>query len=141
MTAMETALSNKEGNMGKISGLFCPAWGVPGFGVVENDLESMQKLVGGYIEVVTISRDPKLILICDEEGLLKGKAINSSVPDLREFRYAPQMIAGDCFICGASEDGEFASLPGGMRKELLNKALNNGDYIEYIKKIVSEQLT
>lgn len=138
MTATETALSNKEENMSKISVLFCPTWGAPGMGVIENDLEEMQKLVGGYIEVVTISRDPVLLLVCDEEGLLKGRAVNLSLPDLREFRYAPQVIAGDCFICGAGEDGEFASLSKAVRKELLNKALNNGDYIEYIKKMVSE---
>lgn len=64
---------------------------------VLNELNELQKLVGGYIETVTISNE--IILICDEEGRIKNKRSN---PHLRD-------ICGDFILCGA--DGEnFRSL-------------------------------
>ena len=36
---------------------------------ISNNLESLQRLVGGYIETVTIARDA--ILICNEEGRIQ----------------------------------------------------------------------
>ena len=41
---------------------------------IENTLEAVQKAVGGYIEVLGI--DGNLLMICDEEGKLKGKPYN-----------------------------------------------------------------
>ncbi len=41
---------------------------------IENDLKSLQAEVGGYIETVTLAED--LVIICDEEGRLKGKEPN-----------------------------------------------------------------
>lgn len=38
---------------------------------IQNDLPTLQALVGGYIETVTLADD--LIAIVDEEGMLKGK--------------------------------------------------------------------
>ncbi len=37
---------------------------------IEDSLESMQKVVGGYIEQVTLA--PRLACICNEEGKLHG---------------------------------------------------------------------
>lgn len=37
---------------------------------ISNRLENLQKTVGGYIETVTLAKD--LVVICDEEGRLKG---------------------------------------------------------------------
>ena len=36
---------------------------------IENTLEDLQELVGGYIEAVTIEEG---VVICNEEGLIKG---------------------------------------------------------------------
>lgn len=65
-----------------------------------NDLEALQKAVGGYIETVTLATD--LVLICNEEGRLLG-------------------LDHNCRICGvdfvgtiilAGVDGEeFADIP------------------------------
>lgn len=41
---------------------------------VENTLEALQKVVGGYIEVIGLGGN--LLMICDEEGKLKGKPYN-----------------------------------------------------------------
>ena len=39
--------------------------------VVPNKLETLQKLVGGYIETLTACMDPKVIAICNEEGAIR----------------------------------------------------------------------
>ena len=37
---------------------------------INNDLESLQHMVGGFIEVITLCSD--LVVICNEEGRLMG---------------------------------------------------------------------
>lgn len=39
--------------------------------LVPNDLHTLQDLVGGYIETVTVRTDPKVVLICNEEGVIR----------------------------------------------------------------------
>lgn len=49
---------------------------------IANNLRTLQNIVGGYIETVTISETivgPKLVIICDEEGVLKGKEFNCRI--------------------------------------------------------------
>lgn len=43
----------------------------------ENDLKAFQEAVGGYIETVTVATD--LVIICNEEGRLKGLPHNTTV--------------------------------------------------------------
>ncbi len=45
--------------------------------IVENTLETFQKLVGGYIESCTVASD--LTLLCNEEGLLNGLPYNATI--------------------------------------------------------------
>lgn len=73
---------------------------------IENTLESLQKIVDGYIEVVPLSAD--LILVCDEEAKLKGKIINSFV---KSFNRADCVfdINGDYFICRRDRE-DFCSI-------------------------------
>lgn len=97
--------------MSKIRILALPVDREPYITNISNTLENMQRFVGGYIEAVTVLENPQVILICDEEGLLKGRAVNPSIPDLPPY-------AGDCFLCG--EDGEeFADLPDKWKATLL----------------------
>ena len=65
--------------------------------LVPNELNSLQGIVGGHIETLTLSRS--LIIVCDEEGYIKHKRRNPFL----------DCIYGDFFICGADGD-EFASL-------------------------------
>ena len=44
---------------------------------IPDDLSTLQAAVGGYIETVTIG--PGLVIICDEEGRLKGYPHNCRV--------------------------------------------------------------
>ena len=61
-------------------------------------LEEMQKAVGGYIEVITISNGR--IMILDEEGKLKYKDINPEATNLAEdFLLDGDFIVGDVIVC------------------------------------------
>ena len=48
---------------------------------VSNNLEAMQKAVEGYIEAITVSRGDgrDLVIICNEEGKLRGMAQNVTI--------------------------------------------------------------
>ncbi len=76
---------------------------------IENTLESKQKLVGGLIEVATVTED--ILLICNEEGKL-----DNLLPNLIfDFDY----IAGDCFFVGDDyENGDFKSLTDEQIEEI-----------------------
>lgn len=68
-----------------------------------NTLKAAQRAVGGYIECVPVeSYGHRALLICDEEGKLKGLAANR--------RVGHDVITGPFFLCDTDGDGEFASL-------------------------------
>lgn len=70
---------------------------------IDDELSALQKAVGGYIEVV--GNGYGTLIICNEEGKLKGLEGN------RRIRDGSSIIAGTFFIVG--EDGEnFRSLTG-----------------------------
>ena len=98
--------------MSKIRVLMCPVDRPPYITNIENSLKNMQSAVGGYIEAVTLSNDPKVVLICDKEGFRKGKELNYSLPSPEMFGRSKGTwaIVGDCFLCGA-KGAEFTDLP------------------------------
>lgn len=67
---------------------------------IENDLESMQKAVGGLIEVINLEDD--IVMVDNEEGKLIGLEGNR--------RVGRDIIAGTFFLCGSNDEGEFVSL-------------------------------
>ena len=76
---------------------------------IENTLKAKQKLVGGLIEVVSVTDN--ILLICNEEGKLENL-----FPNL-VFDY--DYIAGDCFFVGDDyENGDFKSLTDEQIKEI-----------------------
>ena len=70
--------------------------------LIENDLETLQRIVGGYIEPVTI--DEGIVLLCNEEGKLHGLEPNFFLGAIGD------LILGTVVIVGAQGD-EFVSLP------------------------------
>ena len=75
-------------------------------------LKNLQKIVEGRIEVLTIGKDPKVVMICNEEGKLRKLE--------RNFRMGGDiffdLIRGTVIIVGVSEDGEdFADIPISFR--------------------------
>ncbi len=59
--------------------------------VIENNLEAMQKTVGGLVEFVSMGGDNDVLLICNEEGKLMGLDGNRRVGE--------DIIAGTFFLC------------------------------------------
>ena len=74
---------------------------------VSNTLENLQRNVGGYIETVTL-----VLVVCDEEGLIKGKPYNC--------HYAGIGFYGDILILGC-KDEDFCDVPIGwdMHKKMV----------------------
>ncbi|EHJ7843762.1 MAG: DUF3846 domain-containing protein [[Clostridium] innocuum] len=68
---------------------------------IENSLESLQNIVGGYIETVTLD---EAVMIVNEEGKLLGLEGNRS--------YGADILVGNIVIAGVNEDGEFIPLNG-----------------------------
>ena len=76
---------------------------------IDNDLRSLQKIVGGYIETVTLCED--LTIICNEEGRIDGLPYNCDIMGVS--------FVGTIIIAGI--DGcEFADAP---RLERLRKIM------------------
>ncbi|KLU62317.1 hypothetical protein CEB3_c13610 [Peptococcaceae bacterium CEB3] len=65
---------------------------------IPNTLKALQSVVGGYIEVIHL--EDGLLLVCDEEGKLKGYPPNR--------RVGRDVICGTFFICRSDGD-EFMS--------------------------------
>ncbi len=69
---------------------------------IENELEPMQKIVGGYIEVYPYKDNSHII--CNEDGKLMGLLPN--------IFYEGSYIAGPIIVCGIdASKGEFTDVP------------------------------
>ena len=66
---------------------------------IGNDLESMQELVGGYIEEYMPFED-EVAIVCNEEGKLMGLAPNRAIYD--QDGHMQEVICGSFFICHAT---------------------------------------
>ena len=71
---------------------------------IDGSLESMQKLVGGYIETIYPFEDGEISLVCNEEGKLEGLPLNRALYDSEGEIY--DIVAGSFFICSAPSDSE-----------------------------------
>ena len=81
----------------KLTGLLIPAKGACRRIEIDNTLEALQKVVGGYIETCSLSTDA--VAIINEEGRLLGLPVNEHL----------RFFVGDALIVGVDGD-EFASL-------------------------------
>lgn len=87
----------------------------PALTEIDGTLESMQKIVGGYIQILYPFDDP-IALVCNEEGKLLGLPLNRGLRDRTGKIY--DVIAGTFFLCGAPQDTDHLdSLP----EELVEK--------------------
>lgn len=68
---------------------------------VENELEALQRVIGGYLETASARND--VCVICDEEGRLKGLPFNVAVWGVS--------FVGPILIVGVDGE-EFCDLPG-----------------------------
>ena len=72
----------------------------PTITTIHNDLESLQKAVGGLFEFVDIEEN--VCILCNEEGKLIGLEGNR--------RLNNDIIVGTFYVCGVNDDGELISL-------------------------------
>ena len=77
---------------------------------IEDSLENLQNMVGGYIQALFPYDDP-VALICHEEGKLIGLPWNRPLRDDEGMIY--DIIAGTFLVTGLTEDN-FGSLPQGL---------------------------
>lgn len=66
----------------------------------ENTLEAFQEAVVGYIETVTLASD--LVIICNEEGRLRGLEYNATVCGVS--------FVGTIIFAAYNRDGDFVSI-------------------------------
>ena len=74
---------------------------------IGDDLQSMQALVGGYLEAVYPFEQP-VALVCRESGKLDGLPLNRALRDSDGDIY--DIVAGNFFIVGLGES-DFTDLP------------------------------
>lgn len=75
---------------------------------IRRNLASMQKVVGGTIQVLYPFEEP-VALVCNDEGKLLGLPANRALRDSAGNLY--DIVCGTFFLCGAPPDGkDFISL-------------------------------
>ena len=72
---------------------------------IEGDLKSMQAIVGGCIEIVTINHNPDILLVCNEEGKLDDLDDN--------FPFRGDFIVGTVFFARGDDEREIIGLEDG----------------------------
>ena len=80
---------------------------------IGDDLQSMQALVGGYIQAVYPYEEP-VALIANEDGKLDGLPLNRALRDSDSDIYG--IIAGNFFIAGLGQSN-FTDLPHDLAEQ------------------------
>ena len=94
---------------------------------IGDDLQSMQAVVGGYIQAVYPYEEP-VALICNEDGKLDGLPLNRALRDSDGDIY--DIVAGNFFIAGLGEN-DFTDLPHELAEQFRQPELfmREGDKI------------
>ena len=74
---------------------------------IDGSLESMQSIVGGYIQAVSPFEDPTVLLVCNEDGKVIGLPENRF---LRDSAGRPYDIVHGTFFLAQGSGEEFCSL-------------------------------
>ncbi|MEE0958134.1 MAG: DUF3846 domain-containing protein [Ruminococcus sp.] len=86
---------------------------------IKGDLESMQAVVGGYIQAI-YPFDDEVALVCNEEGKINGLMPNRYL--LNRNNGICDYICGDFFLCYAPCDSEnFESMPDNLIDKYIAK--------------------
>lgn len=102
---------------------------------LDGSLQSMQKLVGGLIQVIYPFDDAEVALVCNDEGKLLGLPLNRALRDENGAIY--DVVAGPFFLCSASWDSEtFGSLSEDQVREYRERFLHPEIFIKLGKEIL-----
>ena len=78
---------------------------------IDDSLEAMQEIVGGYIEAIYPFEDLEVALVCNEEGKIENLPLNRALYSFESRGEIIDIVAGTFFICSApSDSGKFESL-------------------------------
>ena len=81
---------------------------------IQDDLATLQALVGGYIETVPLAGDLDGVMVVNEEGRIHGMSYNRQASAL-----AGQTIVGTAVIFGPyTDDGDFTHVQRAVLDEL-----------------------
>ena len=69
---------------------------------VRDDIGVLQGIVDGWLEIAPLEDD--VVLICDEEGKLRGKEPNRYIDSLED------VIVGTFMVAGSTTEGDLADL-------------------------------
>lgn len=86
---------------------------------IEDELKEYQKILGGYLEVIYF--DDKQVLLCNEEGKLKGLKPNLLFPD--GYGNFSEVIVGTIIVVGEADEDFRSLLPEEVDKAI--KCLND----------------
>ena len=116
--------------MSMLKVIMCPAERPPYVTNISGSLENMQKIVGGYIETVTIDTSSgPIVIVCNEDGRIQDLPENRSL--------FLDGFCGDCFICGVSGE-EFADIPEGIRIKMLRLCKKHWDAIKESQQVIPD---
>ena len=86
---------------------------------IDNELEAMQKLVGGRIEEYMPFED-EVAIVCNEEGKPRELEPNRAIYD--EHGQLQEVICGDFFLCYAPIDSDsYLSMPEDLKQKYEDK--------------------
>ena len=98
----------------KIKVVICEPGKVARIAEIDNTLEAMQEIVGGYIETYPLDDLDEIVVICNEEGKIKNLPLNC----IYKNGEIVEIIAGNFFICTANTNTEHFT---GLTEKLANK--------------------
>ena len=100
------------GENAKLKVLYIEPMKTPKIVEIDGDLESMQNLVGGYIEEYMPFED-EVAIVCNDEGKINGLEPNRGIFDKEG--ELQDIICGSFFICYAPVESEkYLSLPDNL---------------------------
>ena len=100
---------------------------------IGDDLQSMQSVVGGYIQAVYPFEQP-VALVCRESGKLDGLTLNRALRDADGDIY--DIVAGNFFIVGLGQN-DFTDLPHDLAEQFAEQFRQPEMFVREDGKIVA----
>ena len=125
---MFRAISKTEKEKKSMDVLIVELEKAPRMASITGDLNSLQQVVGGYIEAVYPYDDP-VAIVCHEEGKLIGLPLNRKLEDY-------DIIAGTFIVCGLGEE-DFDSLSPELAEKYREKFADPEIFMKMGSRIVA----
>lgn len=86
--------------------------------IIDDDLNALQKAVGGNIETIYLNDDP-IVIVCNSERKLNGKKMNHALTNDNGEIY--DILSGTFLVAGVNSNGELTSIPGELVEKYLDR--------------------